>query len=132
MNMVSEFQMTEDDRTATHGAMRPDRGTAGHTDATGQGSVFSDPDIVADLNQVIKFDAILNHSVFNGAAVNASVGTDFHLVSDDHTAELLDLYPFTLVKGEAETVCAYHHPGMKNAIFTHDTFVGNGDPGFKP
>jgi hypothetical protein len=67
--------------------------------------------VVADLDQVVELDAVLDHGVVERAAVDAGVGADLDVVADAHRAELLDLDPAPLVGREAEAVGADHRAG---------------------
>ena len=132
MDVIGQFQMTKDDSTTTHRAMRTDFGAAGHPDTTGHGRVFTYVDIVSDLNQVIELDAIFNHRVFDGATVHAGICTDLNFVAYAYTAELFYLYPLPFVKRKAETIGTDHHAWVKNAVLTNHTTGRNSHSGRQP
>ena len=54
----------------------------------GDGAVPTDTDVMSDLYQVIETGARTNHRVAQRTAVDRGVGADFHVVFQDHTAEL--------------------------------------------
>ena len=60
-----------------------------------------------------------------GAAVDAGVGANFHVVANAHRAELLNLLPALAVRCKAKTVCANDYAAVHkatrphHAIFTH-------------
>src|SRR3990172_1712685 len=62
--------------------------------------------VVPDLNEIINFRPFADNRVLEGAAVDCRVGADFHVVLDDHAADLRHLdVPFA-PHGEAEPVLA--------------------------
>ena len=96
VHAVGQRQMAEHDGAAADGAMRADDRAAGDADATRHGRMPADAHVVADLDQVVELDAVLDHRVVERAAVDAGVGADLHVVADAHGTELLDLDPGAL------------------------------------
>ena len=127
MHTVDQLQVPQDDRAATHGAVRPDAGTAGHAHAPSHGSMGADAHVVTYLYQVVQRDAPLDHRVVQRATVHAGVRTDLHVIIDPHGAELGDLLPAPFIRGETETVCADHHAWVKDAALTHAAALPNED-----
>ena len=112
--------------------MRTDDSTAGHASATGHRRVRTDAHVVADLNQVVEFDAVIDHRVVERAAVDAGVGADLHIVADAHRAELLDLFPPAWRRREAKAVGADHHATVQDAAITDPTAGAHRDTRRQP
>jgi hypothetical protein len=100
-----------------YGGAACNAGTARH------GSVLAHADVVPDLDQVIQLDAVFQYRVLQRAAVYAGVGSDFHVVANQHAAQLLDLDPLPLMKREAKTVGANHRTRMHNAALAEPAAV---------
>ena len=119
VHMVGQRQVPQHHRPAPHGAMGTDARAARHPHTAGHGGVRTDVHVVADLNQVVEFDAVFNHGVVQRAAVNASVGADFHIVADAHRPQLFNFFPLPLVQGKTKTVSADHDPRMQDTTRPH-------------
>lgn len=77
---------------AAHGTVGTDGGAARNTHTPGHGAVFSHPHVVADLHQVVEFDAVFEHGVGQGSPVDTGVGTNFDVVADHHGPQLLNFF----------------------------------------
>ena len=75
--------------------------------------------VVSDLDQVVELDTILDHRVFERAAVDAGVGANFHIVANAHRAELFDLFPLARMRRKTKTIGANHHAGVHDAALAH-------------
>ena len=77
-----------------------------------------DADVVGDLHQIVDPASLGDHGVRAGSAVDGGVGTDFHVVFDQDTAELRNLHVAAPIDREAESLLADadagedHHPGL--------------------
>jgi hypothetical protein len=76
---------------------------------------------MADLDQVVEFDAVLNHSVGQGAPVNAGIGADLHIVANAHRAQAAQFFPrFGRHRGAKPKPSApITTPWVHNAAITH-------------
>ena len=86
---------------------------------------------MANLDQVVELDAVFDHRVLQGAAVDAGVGTDLDVVADAHCTELLDLLPTLAILGEAEAVGPDHHAGMQDAALADHAIFADRHPRFQ-
>jgi hypothetical protein len=127
MHMVRHFQVTQDDGPPTHGAMRPDAGTARHAYTARHGRVSANADVVADLDEIVQLDALLDHGVFQGTAVHAGVRANLHVIANTHGAQLLDLLPSALMGRETESIGTDHDPGVQDASLTHGATPAQND-----
>ena len=66
-------------------------------------------DVVPDLHEIINFRAFPDDRILKGPAIDAAVGADFHVVLDDHPADLRHLEVALAAHGEAEAVLADPH-----------------------
>ena len=73
----------------------------GHDDAAA-----SEPDVVADLNQVIDACAGTDDGVARRSSVDGRIGTDLHIVLHDHPPKLRNAQEPGLRGGEAEPLLA--------------------------
>jgi hypothetical protein len=119
--------MAQHDGTAAHGAMGAYGSAARNAGAAGHGGVFAHPHVVADLDQVVELDAVFEHSILQRAAVYAGIGPDLDVVTDQHTAQLLDLDPLPVMQGKAKTVGAYHRARMHDAARAYAATVRHSD-----
>ena len=62
--------------------MPTDPGAAGDADATGQRAVGADADVMRDLNLVVQLDPVLDHGIFQRAAIDGGVGADLDIIAD--------------------------------------------------
>ena len=105
---VGDFQVSGYSNPASEQAVFSDCGAAGNTAGCRNGRMGSDPHIVRDLAEVIDPDVFFQHGVTDGAPVDAAVGADLAIVSDDHRADLRHLFPVIRGESDAETVGADH------------------------
>jgi hypothetical protein len=66
--------------------------------------VRTDVAVVADLDLIVELDAILDHRVIGGAAVDRGIGTDLYIVADEHAADLRNLVPASVLPREPEAI----------------------------
>src|SRR5579859_36370 len=108
--------------------LRADLAVLPDTEMTGHGSLTSDlneilqhrragdanlchdhaattqPYIMTDLHEVIDARAGADHGIVGRTAIDRRVGSDFHVVFDDHPTELRDTEKAGLGRGETETL----------------------------
>ena len=128
MDPVCQRQVAKNTGATAYRAVGPNVGTARHTHATRHRGILANAHVMPNLDQVVEFDAVLDHSVGQGAAVNAGIGADLHIVANAHSAELLDLLPPTLVRRETEAVCADHRSRMNDAPLPDVAVLSDRDP----
>jgi hypothetical protein len=131
MHPVSQRQVAKNTGATAYRAVGPNVGTARHTHATCHRGILANADVMPNLDQVVEFDAVLDHSVGQGAAVNAGIGADLHIVANAHSAELLNLFPGFAIWSKTKPVGADHHPWVKNAAITHHAAFADCDMGLE-
>ena len=62
------------------------------------------------------------------ATVDASVGTNFDVMANTHRAELLDLFPNTVVGRKTEAIRTNHHAGVEQAAVANMTAFRHRNP----
>ena len=83
---------------------------------------------MADLDQVVEFDALMNHGRTHRSAIDTSIGSDLDIVLDPHVADLRNFVEFALfVRGETETVGADHRSGVDRHIVADNAGFVNPD-----
>src|SRR5438105_7880524 len=92
-HVVGDREMAGEAAEAADHAALADRGAAGHGYAGGERAVRADAHVVPDHDEVVELDALLDHRVVDGAAVDGGVGSDLDVVADAHRAELRHLEP---------------------------------------
>src|SRR3989449_6339909 len=103
---VGDLEVSADHRRAADFAIAADGRAARDADAAGDRRMRSDVATVADLDQVIEFDIILDRRIADCAAIDGGVGADFDVGADDYAAELRDLEPAPVLFRHPETVRA--------------------------
>ena len=76
---------------------------------TRHGGVRADVNVVSNLDQVIKFDAIFDDRVIQCTTVYTCIGSDFDIVADANCPQLFNLLPSTIKQGEAKAIGPDHH-----------------------
>ena len=88
---------------------------------------------MADLDQVVELDTLVDQGVGQRTAVDTGVGTYLHVIANAHCPELLYLFPACLVTlaigGKTETIRADHHARMDDASDTDPTGLAQRDTG---
>src|SRR5690606_15539849 len=97
-----DLDVAEDHRRAADHAVTADLGAAGDAGAGGNRGVRADRDVVRDLDQVVELDALLDHRVFQCTAVDGGAGADFDVITDQHAADLRNLFPAAFARRKAE------------------------------
>ena len=115
--------MPANQRATAHGAISTDGGAAGHSHAACDRGIATDSHVMADLNQVVELDAVLDDRIAERTAINTGVGTDFNFVTNPDGTQLLNFFPAIAVFGKAETICANHHARMNDTALTDDAVV---------
>src|SRR5690606_28477912 len=85
--------------------------------------------VVADLNEVVEFDAFGDHGIVQCTSINTGVGANLHIVTNAHCAQLLDLDPGTLMWSKAKSVSTNDNTGMKGAALSDGATVADRDMG---
>lgn len=118
MNIIGNIQMAGNPGTAAYGTAPPYLRATGNTDATGDGGMGANADIVANLNLVIQLYAVFEHRIFNRAAVDRGIRTDLDIIPNTDSTELRHLDPYAVVVGQSESVTAEHNAGMYQRTLT--------------
>src|SRR3989338_2353104 len=108
--------MAEDHRRAANPAMASDTCTTRNAYTAGNHRVRTNPAVVADLDQIVEFDALLDHRVIQRAAVYRSVGTNLNLIADHHAANLWNFYPAATILGMAKPIRPDHRSSVNDTI----------------
>src|SRR5262245_30873676 len=109
-----------DDKVAQFGGT----GNAGLAD---DHAMPADHHVVPDLHEIINFGALTDHGVLQRAAIDAAVGADFHVIVDDHPADLGDLEMTLRPHGKAKAVLADAHARVQDHAVADDG-VRQADP----
>jgi len=99
-----------------------DNGTAGYPALRNKDTIFSNPDIVGNLHQVVNLGSLPNHCLIKPSPINGHVGPNFNILFDHNRANLRNLLIDSIDLVESETVSPYHSTAM------NDDPVSNGDP----
>src|SRR3546814_4673453 len=86
---------------------------------------------MTDHDLVVELDAVTDKRVFDGAAIDGCVGSDFNIVTQDNPADLGYFGPgaglLTRIWRKAKTVGAQHAARMQNGSITHCNVMVQGD-----
>src|SRR5882724_3541845 len=86
-------QMIDDSNTSTQHNVLTDSSASGYACLRGNNRIFTDNDVVRDLDQVVDFDAPTDEGSSEGGAVDRGVGTYLHIVLQFHDSHLWNLDP---------------------------------------
>src|SRR5688572_7614556 len=126
-DVVADRQVPGDPHHPGDHTAAANRRAAGNTRATGDHGVRSDTHVVPDLHLVVDPDALLDHSVADGPAVDVRVRANLDVVADHDCAELRHLDVATGVGRLAEAVGSDHAAGMQQAARTDAHVVAQYD-----
>ncbi len=129
--MISDGNMPDDaDLSANHDAASYFGGPR-NTGLGGNGRIFTDDDIMRNLNKIINFHVPLNPGFTHGGPVNGGVGAQFHVIVNLNDADLGNFGIARAGRGKAEAVRADDDAGMKNHTLADDAVLINADIGVK-
>src|SRR5574340_1086952 len=117
--MIGQTCLTADHHVASQGRTPCD------ADLRHENSVFTHHHVVCDLHQVVDLGSSFDHGVSEGGTIDGHVGAQFHIVLDDHAAELGNFLVPSLVLNVVEAVAADDrsavddHAGSEAAAFAH-------------
>ena len=131
VHTVCQTQVTQNNGTATHGAVGTNARAARHAHTASHGGVFANVHVVANLNEVVELDTVFNDRVLQCTTVNARVGTDFDIVANRDRTKLFNFFPSTLMQGKTKTIGANDHTSVNNAALTNLAIFTQGDSGFE-
>ena len=120
MYPLCQRDMPHDIGGTANGTACSHRGAACNARACSHGHVAPQMHIVGNLDQVVEFDTVFNHGVVQRTAVDTGVGTNFHIVADAHTAQLLNLDPLPLI------LCKTKAIGSNDSARMHDATLADG------
>ena len=124
--MVGQRQVAQYHRATTHRAVGTNDSAASHACTAGHGGVCSDMHVVSNLNQVVELDTIFKHSVIECTPVNTAVGTNFYVIANADSPQLLNLDPCTLVRRKAESIGSNDNAAVEYAALANRATCGNG------
>ena len=84
---------------------------------------------MANLNQVVELDAVLDDRVAQCAAVNTGVGSDFNVVANPDGTQLLNFFPAITIFGKTEAIRADHYARVHDATLADDAVIAQADTG---
>ena len=113
--MAGDAHLSGDD------AVLSDLGGTGDTDLCGHHRILSNLHIVRNLAEVVNLHALADDGGFHLGPVNGRSRSDFHIVPDDHIAQVLDFLPGTVrLRGVAEAIGTDDGIGMDDHVVTDD------------
>src|SRR5205814_3137161 len=83
-----------------------DRHRPGYSDLRHDQALFTDSNVVRDVNEVIDLGTVPDDRVIDAAAIDRAVGSDFHVVTDDAAADVRNLLVCPGVEYVAKAVAA--------------------------
>src|SRR5690349_5945860 len=86
--------------------------TTGDTRLRNDQTMFSDINVVANLNKVVDLCAPPDHCGAKGSAINRHIGTNFNIIPDENVPDLKDFEMHPTVGHVTETVRADHTAGV--------------------
>ena len=81
---------------------------------------------MGNLAEIVNLGTAVDDGGAHGGAVDAGVGTNLHIVLDDHIAYLVNLVVGAVARGgKAEAVGTHHHAGMEDAPVANGALAVN-------
>ena len=108
--------MAGDHRRATNDHVVLQRNAAGNRRTGSDDAMLANYAVMADLDLIIELAAIANLRVIQSTTVNRRTGTNFNIITNDHSANLGDFDPLPLIRCEAKAVGTNHGARMENAL----------------
>ena len=103
--LVCDVEMTGDAHLAGDDAVLADLGGTGDAHLSRHHGIVPYFHVVRDLAEIVNFYPVSDDGRFHLRAVDGRTGSDFHIVADDHVADVFDLLPGAVwLRGVAETV----------------------------
>ena len=85
-------------------------------------------DVVGNLHQIVDFYTVGNHRIIQSAPVNAGVSTDFNIITNHHSTQLLNFLPLAILFGKPKAIGTNNHAGMQNAALADGAALANVHP----
>jgi len=82
----------------------------------------ADMNIVRNLHKIIELHTIFNDGVIQCTAINTGISANLNIITDSHTAKLLNFEPLPCVIRKTETISANHDTRMQQTAFA-DTAI---------
>src|SRR5690606_38453519 len=130
--VVTDIDVADHADAAVNGAVATDTGAAGNADTGRHRGVITNLHVVGNLDLVVQLDAVADHGVVDGAAVDGGIGTDLHVITNQHATDLGDLLPAAAIIGKAEALPADHRTGLNHHPLAHPHIVIQGHPWSQP
>ncbi len=93
---------------------------AGYATTACNRCIFSDLDVMGNLNQIVNNNTTFNDGIAQGSPVDGGAGTDLNTIADFDAAQLVNFYPMTSIVGKTKAVATDHCPAV-NADQVADT-----------
>ena len=93
VNAIGNTQVAADHGGASDRTVLSEYGTAGNADTSGHRRIFANMAVVADLDLIVQFDAILDNRIRQCPSVDSGIGADLDIVSDNDASRLGNLEP---------------------------------------
>ena len=127
--LVPDFDVADDADLASEGDIVAEFGASGDACLGDDEAVFSNDDIVGDLDEVIDFGTGLDPSAAEAGTVDGDVGTDFNIVVDLDDAGLGNFHVATGGEFEAEAIAAEDGAAMDDDSGAEETTCADGHAG---
>ena len=82
MDIIGDFQVACQRGRPTDRTAAPDVRATSNRDTGRNRRMFPDGHVMADLNQVVELNPVLDNRIFEGTAVDGRVGADLNIVTD--------------------------------------------------
>ena len=119
--------MAVDIGCASDSYMVSQRGGSGHAGSARHHTMFTQAAVVRDLNQIINFTALSDHSVIKRAAVHSGIGPDFDIIFNSNATDLRNLHPLTFKGSKAKAVTTDHATRLQYTTGSNRAVMINGD-----
>jgi hypothetical protein len=130
-HLITDYEMiSEASLTADHDISADSRASS-DAHLCDKDAMLSDSDIVGNLDQVIDFGPLFDQGMAEGSTVDRHIRTEFHIVLNDHVAELGDLMVSALMLNITEPVSSNDRTAMDDHTSTKATAFADHDIGIE-
>ena len=117
LGAIGHFDVTHETALACNHTILADMRGSAHARLGCHGGVLPHFGVVRQHDEVVELHTLVDARRAHSGTVDGGIGTDFHIVLNDHITHLRDLLVMAVrLRCEAETISPDDHAGMKDTI----------------
>ena len=104
-----------------------ERRAAGDTDLCGEATIFSDNNVMRDLDEIIQFSAAFDKRLSKRCSINGSIRSNFNIVFNNHSSDLWDFVVLVANRCESEAIATNNCAAVDDHSVADGYFFSNTD-----